>query len=245
MSVRLVKNDYGRMRIWREPRENRRYVIGADVAEGISRVDDSHAGVADRDYSASCVLDVDTGNLDAAWYGRLPSNEFADILDMIGNLYNEALLAVEVNNQGISTVHSLEAAGYPNLYLPMVAKHAVVHEYIGLKNKGWVTSRTTKPLLIDAIRETLAGSADIPWMLLLKQLESMEINPKTGSAQAPYGMHDDAVMAFGIAECVRLEALIGGEGDYKDGLNTTLDPDSRKIFRILRKMQDQGDDDYE
>lgn len=235
MSVRLVQNDYGRFRMWNEPREHRKYVIGADVAEGVSRVDDSHGGISDRDFSDACVLEMQSGDLVAAWHGRLPSNEYAVVLDQIGTFYNFAMIAVEVNNQGVSTVHSLETSGYPNLYLPMAARHPHMHDYIGLKNLGWVTSRSTRPILIDAIREALSGHARIPWMMLLRQMESMEIDPKTGQPQAPYGMHDDAVMAYGIAECVRTEVLVSGD-EYSGGLKTTTDPDSRRIFRALRKM---------
>jgi hypothetical protein len=219
------------------PQAKRKYVIGADVAEGISRVDDSHAGMTDRDFSDACVLEMKTGDLVAAWHGRIPSNEYAVVLDQIGTYYNFAMIAVEVNNQGVSTVHSLDASGYPNMYLPQVAKHPRMHDYIGLKNLGWVTSRSTRPVLIDAIREALSGPARIPWMMLLRQMESMEVDPKTGFPKAPYGMHDDAVMAFGIAECARVETLVAGD-EYDGKMNETLDPDSRRIFRALRQMRE-------
>lgn len=232
MVVSLTPNKYGPFYVWDFPKNGKDYIVGADVAEGKAVTDDPQAGSSGRDWSAACVLERKSGDLVAGFLDQLPSNAYAEELYNIGTWYNEALVAVEVNSVGVSTVHTLNAASYPNMYMPPDRKIGA-HDYLGLK-LGWVTSRTTRPLLIDAIREALMAGFQIPWITLLEQLESMETDPRTGNPGAPYGMHDDIVMAYGIALCARQESLVDGQDRQRD-YDSRLSPDTRKIFRLLAK----------
>lgn len=235
MTVGWLKQKHGPFYLWEKPKKDSEYVIGADVAEGKAVTDDPQAGSAGRDWSAACVLEKRTGDLVAGFLDQLPSNEYAEELFSLGTWYNDAMLAVEVNSVGVSTVHALNAAEYPNMYTPESMKSPHWHDYSGLKGLGWVTSRTTKPVLIDAIREALVGGLKIPWDKLLGQLESMELDPKSGNPSAPYGMHDDIVMAYGIGLCVRKELLEVGK-EKVDEYDSRLSADTRRIYRALAKM---------
>jgi len=82
-------------------------VIGADVGEGL----------AHGDASAACVLDLKTGEQVAELHGRIPPDRFARVLDALGRYYHRALLGVERNNHGHSTLNTLShTCQYPNLY---------------------------------------------------------------------------------------------------------------------------------
>lgn len=229
MGVTLIQNRFGAVRQWKEVRKDKEYVIGADVAEGKAVTDDPHAGSEGRDYSAAVVLEMRSGELVAGYHDQLPSNEFAVDLDYLGRYYNDALLAPESNTYGASVIQNLRNADYPNLYLPPEVSS---HSHVGLR-LGWVTSRSTRPRIIDAIREALAARFEIPWKELLDELEAMEMDPKTGRAQAPYGAHDDIAMAYGIALCVREEYLY--EGNPNLDLPRHLNEDDAKIWRAFQR----------
>ena len=233
MGVILVQNRYGMLHVWKDVERNAAYCIGADVAEGKAVTDDPHAGAEGRDFSAACVLEMRTGALVAGYHGQLPSNEYSVDLDYLGRYYNDALLAPEANTYGASVIQNLRNSDYPNLYLPPEASS---HQYVGLR-LGWVTSRSTRPRIIDAIREALAAKLVIPWKELLDELETMEMDPKTGRAQAPYGAHDDIAMSYGIALCVREEYLY--MGDSRLDLPRHLNPDDAKIWRSFHREAEE------
>ncbi len=71
-----------RLFIWRHPDPDRKhkYVIGADVGEGL----------AHGDASVACVLDHRTGEQVAELHGRIPPERFARLLDALGTYYHNA-----------------------------------------------------------------------------------------------------------------------------------------------------------
>jgi hypothetical protein len=103
----LEVSDNGRLKVWEYPQEDRTYIIGADVAEGIS------AG----DYSAAYVVDAFTGATVAALHGHWNTHDYAVKLSEIGSRYNDALIAPERNNHGHAVLSSLiYEIGYENVY---------------------------------------------------------------------------------------------------------------------------------
>lgn len=102
----LVPNGGGELTIWEMPRESGRYVIPADVAEGV-------AGGA---YSVADVYDAHSWEQVAQWRGKIAPDLFSDVLGDLGAYYNWALVAPEVNNHGLTTCLRLRDGGYPKLY---------------------------------------------------------------------------------------------------------------------------------
>lgn len=145
--VVFVPSESGSLEVWSAPQAGKEYFIGADVAKG------KEGG----DYSCAPVYDADK-NMVAMWHGHIDPDLFgSQILTNLGNWYNEALIAVEENNHGLSTINAMKES-YWNLYKRKEYDKALDEEKEEL---GWWTSTKTKPLMIDnlakMIRERIMG----------------------------------------------------------------------------------------
>ena len=187
----------GILLVWQKPIEGRIYVIGADVGEGL----------AGGDASAACVLDRETGAQVAELHGRVPPERFAQQLNLLGRWYNAALLAVERNNHGHSTLNTLRnVCRYPRLY------YHVRYDQTG-KGKpmlGWPTDQATKPILVDDLAAAIAGEHPLVHSPDLVDECLTFVTTDTGSQEAQEGKFDDRVMAAGIAWQARKRGVSRG-----------------------------------
>ncbi|MGH9366582.1 MAG: terminase [Thermoanaerobaculia bacterium] len=173
--------------VWLEPQPGRRYLIGADVAEG-----GEHG-----DFSAAVVIDADIGLECAELFARWPIHRFAQELVELGRRYNNALMVVERNNQGLAVLYALEHEfGYGPIYRQTGAAG-------NEQRLGWLTNAQTKPLAI-RILETMLREAPEAFSSarLLEQCRSYAYLEKETTGARP-GTHDDLVMAMAIALAVR------------------------------------------
>jgi hypothetical protein len=174
--------------VWLRPDPEDRYVIGADVAEGLEH----------GDYSCAQVLSIRDHCQVAMWHGHIPADMFADELSKLGRWYNNALVGVEANNHGLTTVTALRNLRYPSIYRDRTVDK--VTNKMGTR-LGWYTSRTSKPLMIDdlsaEIRDESLGIYDKRTIAELKTFVRDEKGHMHGSP------HDDTVMALAIANQMR------------------------------------------
>lgn len=187
-----VTNTSGRLRVWEEPVFGDSYIISADVAEGLTK----------GDFSSADVINHRTGRQVAQWHGHVDSDniiEYAEVLINLGRRYNMALLAPERNNHGLAVVTHLFHAKYPNLYAEMVPDPPGKPR----KRYGWVTSRTTRPLIIDnLISEIVEESHGIECKETLDEMLSFKIQDN-GKMEADSGFFDDRVISIAIAKYLR------------------------------------------
>ncbi len=179
--------------VYREPRSDHIYCIGVDTAEGL----------AHGDYSCAQVLNVRTGDQAAVWHGHIAPDELAHEVYMIGLWYGDALMCVESNNHGLTTITQLRHLGYPNLFRKRSLNQAttkVSQEF------GWKTTRTTKPLLIDdlgmALRNDELRLFDRYTVAELRTYVRNERGTMSGSP------HDDRVMALALSNEMRQYAFM-------------------------------------
>lgn len=182
----------GRLKVWEEPKSGGDYIISADVAEGL----------VSGDCSSADVIDHRTGKQVAQWHGRIDQDnilEFADILFALGRRYNMALLAPERNNHGLGIVQNLYAMRYPRLYCEMVPDPPNKPR----KRYGWVTSRSTRPLIIDnLIKEVTEGDHGIHCRETFDEMMSFKVQDN-GKLEADTGCYDDRVISIAIAKYLR------------------------------------------
>ena len=146
-NLSFVKNENGNLEVWKKPVAGKEYFIGVDVAKG------KEGG----DYSCATVWNADK-DLVAMWHGHVdPDALGSPVLINLGNWYNEALIAIEENNHGLTTINAMKET-YWNLYKRTDYDKVLDEERQEL---GWWTSTKTKPLMIDnlakMIRERLMG----------------------------------------------------------------------------------------
>jgi len=187
----LEIRDNGELKIWKKPVPGRRYVAGADTAEG----------TAHGDYSCMVVLDRDNCEEAAELHGHLPPPVFARKCAEVCGTYNNALLGVERNNHGHTVLNVLKnQLFYENLY-----HH---RDYSGSsrgRKLGWDTNLRTKPIMIDELVQAI--SEDV---IKIHDPEFVSecltyIYDKKGGTSAQPGSHDDRVIARAIALQMRKE----------------------------------------
>lgn len=183
----MIERNDGRLKVFETPKEGELYAIGADVAEGLEY----------GDYSSFDVCDSQ-GNQVANWHGHIEPDLYAGVIKRVADHYNRAFVGVERNNHGLTTLTELRNLGYQNLYFQEQLESNAEGDQV--KRFGWLTTRKTKPLIIDnlaaMLRNRESGIADIE---LVDELREYAVDEK-GSYGAVEGAHDDRVMSYAIAQ---------------------------------------------
>lgn len=184
---RFVIKDGGPLWVWNPPIRDHLYFIGADVAAGELR----------RDESVAQVVDLTLGLQVAEFASRRHKPEdFADILVHLCMWYNRAMIMPEVNGLGSVVMKRMTGEwGYQNL------AHEEKWDEMGVKrNKpGFYTSERNRPMIFSSLvymieeRFLVLSSSR-----LLKQMSTFK---KEGMdyRTAKKGQHDDRVVAMGLA----------------------------------------------
>lgn len=197
-SQQWLVDERGGLRVWKEPKPGRHYIVSADVAEGLEK----------GDFSVADVIDHMTGEQVAQWHGKPTPTDFAHILNALGKRYNEAWLAVERNNHGLTTVSWLVEMRYPKIYAEMVPDPPGKPR----KRYGWLTDSKTRPMIIDQIiMEMAEDSHGIVCKETFNEMLAFKVQ-KDGKMEADLGMHDDRVISLGIAKYVRRKLALPAPG---------------------------------
>lgn len=211
--------------IWDYPEKGAKYTIGVDVAEGI-----------DEDYSVAFVNKVGGLREPDVHVATIRSNTispvaFAAPVAALGHLYNDALIAVEINRYDTTFSYIRNNLNYPNLYRwkNVNATETLSHKW------GWLTNQRTKPRLYQTAthwlrhRMWVVKSRDFYEEMTTFQKESAEDK----GAKAEKGFLDDYVMAGAIA------LYCSHDMDWDDNMGsislkryTSTDPDTY-MWRII------------
>jgi hypothetical protein len=182
-NARFIPGD-GPFKIWEEPDSTAHYVVGADVAEGLSH----------GDYSSAHIINANTGLVAAHWHGRIDPDLFGEMLAEIGMMYNMALVGVENNNHGLTTLKALQRTGYRNIYRQRRLAHARPAPTSIL---GWRTSASSKPLMIDELAAAIRNEdIDICCEFTIGELRTFVRKESGKMSGSP---HDDRVISLAIA----------------------------------------------
>jgi len=183
----VYRHSEGPLRVWDDPAPGKRYVIGADVAEGL----------AHGDYSCAEVLSLPEGNQVAEWHGHIDPDMFGEVLVTLGKRYNKAFIGVERNNHGLTTLVAMRNTGYANIYVQYDIEHRSGERQT--KKLGWLTTRKSKSKIIDQLASELRDEEHgIVSKELIGEMKRYQIDD-SGGFNAQEGYHDDRVMARAIA----------------------------------------------
>jgi len=189
----------GRLRIWKEPKIGDRYVMGADVAEGL----------AHGDFSCCDVLDTN-GNQVAQWHGHIDPENFGKMLCQLGNFYNNAFIGVERNNHGLTTLTAMKNLKYPKLYVQEDNERR--NDGTQTKKLGWLTTSKSKFLIIDQLAtEFIDEDTGIVCRETIDECRTYAIEDN-GSYNAKPKCFDDRVMSMAIAKEMLRKRPKGGSG---------------------------------
>jgi hypothetical protein len=197
----------GTLKIYKRRIPGRRYIIGADAAEGKLISTDN------PDRNAAVVLDLETGEECAAYSSVLPPEDFAQDLVDLAQMYNNAMLAPERNGPGQSVILTIQRQLlYGNLYM---------HKEWWRERKqvilvaGFPTSMRTRPIALNKLAASIRNSPEfwhdeesVDEMLTFVWMSSNRT--QFGGKRVPQGAmgcKDDRVAARWVAEYCRLVSI--------------------------------------
>jgi len=231
---------FGPLRIWHSPIPGHQYVIGVDVAEGLAS-----SGSKAGDYSAAFVVHAHSLEHVATWHGHIDPWPFADELDVLGRYYNNALIAVEKNNHGLTVIkrllHDFE---YPNLYKrtiqPDRSRPSQRNFDYGILTRGGQQAGS-KALVVDALRAVVRRVAPIHDSRFYKEGLTWVLDEK-GRPTTNEGANDDLLMAAAIAYYVTHEVygttIHSSEVEIHNEHNDEMRERRRTWRRILKRTQE-------
>lgn len=182
------------LKIWDLPEKNEKYCIGVDVSEGILNVESSEK---QNDYSVIDVTRQSDLKTVARWRGHIDPDLLGAIVFKIGTFYNNALVAVEVNNHGLTTVQRLRNDFYRNLYMRKTSEDQQFQERTSLM--GWQTTRKTKPIIINNLVQAIRDNDILDLDIVFIRECMTYVRDDQGHTNAQEGMYDDTVIAKAIA----------------------------------------------
>lgn len=182
---KLVPVPGGPLKVWEQPRDGVRYVLGADVSE------------IGEDYSVATVIRTDNNTVVARFRTQLEPADFGEEIFHLGSWYNNALVGVEINNHGLTTVQRLRDMRYKNLYR---RPKGMDERFESATSKlGWRTDRKTKPLMINHLSELINKQLLVDRDLeFVRECMTYVVDSK-GRTNAQIGQHDDIVISTAIA----------------------------------------------
>ena len=172
-------------RQWEPPRLDYQYVIGADVAEGLEH----------GDYSCAQVLCLQTNEQVAQWHGHIDPDLFANEIASLAWRYNQALVAVEANNHGLTTNKALQRLTYPKIYIRRELDGKTTWQNRQTKI-GWLTTKASKPLMIDELAMSVRQGLSIHDKSTIGEMLTYVRNERGQMGGSPF---DDRVIALAIA----------------------------------------------
>jgi len=200
----LIADNYGELKIWETPIEGCDYVLGVDVGEGNARSEQgANVEYLDAkehgDQSVIEVLKVPKPGQPieqvAEYVAYCDPIILARTLMLLGNYYNEGMLSIEINNQGLTTLSEVKG-DYWNIYRWQYLDHAGKFT----SNKlGWVTNVSTRPHMCNYT--SAAINADMLVVRSIDLVDEMQSFIKRGvgyGGEADNNCYDDRVMAFMI-----------------------------------------------
>lgn len=200
----LNKSEDGGLKVWESPKQGARYVIGADIAEGL----------ATGDYSSADVLKLPGGEQVAQWHGKTAPDLFGHTLAALGRIYNNAEIGPERNNHGLTTITTLADLDYPFIYRAKSLEG-------GEGKLGWSTTASSKKAMIDQlITQVRDGDHGI---ICAESIEEMRTYiEEDGKLNAKSGCFDDRVISRAIAGMMMKETDAHTSAIYAASFNEDL-----------------------
>ena len=205
-------NREGELQVWIPPTFDAKYVIGADVSLGTN-----------QDYSIATVFNPERQLCAMYRTNIMDPGTFGDILFYLGRYYNNALLAVESNSIGNTTLDRLMQMSYLNLYYETKVASMRTKDTTRL---GFRTTAASKPRIIGYLKRLVEDlDIDVPSEIIIQELKDYIANDN-GKTEALSGSHDDTIMAIAIAmEVLRTHSdrLTSDTVSWRDKTNSYME----------------------
>lgn len=178
----LVRGKEGGLQVLRPFVPGRKYLLGSDVAEGLES----------GDYDVSTVIDYETGQECAKLRGHFPLDVYAERIVDLAELYGWPIIGIERNNHGHGCILRVRQI--------LQEKKKLSRLYYAPDGRwGWPTLALSKAMMVKDLEEGLRKGRIHPQdQNTIDELIAFEYKAN-GTTGAPEGVHDDSVIALGIA----------------------------------------------
>jgi hypothetical protein len=250
--ILFQKVDVGAHRIWVHPEPGAQYIIGGDVAQGLTA----------RDASAASVLKMTiTGfnihfDMVAQFHGWRNPRVYAEDLVKLALYYNEAIIAIERNGPGNEAIRSMVEWGYWNLFRDISDPAQTEFSMDGFY--GINTDRNSKPMMVSILQQTIKDRKTGRRMIKIRCKDTLDELGSFGQKRSPTGrtmqfealsgMADDRVMSLMVPIYA---AKIFGLYDYnkakkaaEEEANAGVDPVTRDEWKSIRRQLEAPPNDY-
>ena len=183
---KIRRNKHGHFRLWDKPDKDKDYILCVDCAGGLKQSQKDE----NREPDPSCidVFEHVSGKQVAQWHGHIDYDLIADMVEMIGQIYNKAIACVELNNHGYTVVADLKRKHYPMYETRQ-------------DEPGWMTTKKTKPQMVDSlIRMARDGQIQIVCKETVSEMRTFV--EESGRYNAASGCHDERVDTAGMSACM-------------------------------------------
>jgi hypothetical protein len=188
--VRFVPNPSGPLTIFRHPSKDRswgQYFVGGDPTH-----------TTRGDFACAQVINRRTYEQVAVWRARCDPMTFGEELAKLGQYYNVAEIATEVEGPGYATIGHLVALDYPNIW-----RQRWADKMPGMLSQslGWSTTWKRKEWAIGHLLKLVVDrDVTIHDRVTYDEMRNyVALEDKVGYGPADEDGHDDAVMALAIA----------------------------------------------
>ena len=187
MKYEFFDDELGNIMMWKMPVKGHHYALGSDVAEGL----------ADGDWSASAILDVDTNEIVMLFRARIETEYYANIIMSMARYYNNAWAVIEVNTASELIIQDMKST-YQWLYTRLQRRNITD---IPTPVPGFYATSTSKPRVVKQMKRAYAA-ADKPLIIysdiILDEMAAYEKDNR-GRYGASGNMNDDTVSAVYLA----------------------------------------------
>lgn len=207
----IVKDGFDRnVWIWKHPLSEHDYILSADVSRGDA-----------KDYSTFHIIDTSENEVVAEYKGKVKPDNFAEMINKFGLMYNKALVCPENNSYGYATILKLQELKYPKLYYRK-KKQVYIGDYVPNSSAdiaGFNTNGKTRGTMLSKLEELLRNRQLIVYSSRFYE-ETKVFAWNGGRAQAKSGFNDDLVMSLAIGSW-----LFDASSDYSKsnkGINEAM-----------------------
>jgi len=214
--MHLDFRDDGRLKIFQEPKQGETYAIGMDLSLGLESGDASTAFVINKKLEQV-----------ASWFGKEDPDRMGIIAVRLGEYYNKALLAPEINAMGVSTLLKIKELGYLNIYTRMVDDELSSNKRTA--KLGWQTNVKTKMEMLNglvaAYRDNAVTIKDVD---LLREMMTLSIEAD-GNVELN---GKDRV----VAACIAIQAIQQANSNKFAAITPTAEDNKPKHNSLIDRM---------
>ena len=173
------------VRIWKQPKAGRHYVVVVDPAEG-----------GGGDDAAITVWDTLTLEQVAEFNSnRIPLGDLDQVALDLAIYFNNGMIVVERNNHGHAVLENLKRHGYNNIYGVIITDEKTKRKS---KKLGFLTDGRSRDLALDSLEDVLLNQQiKINSAILKSQLLTFHVND-SGKREAKPGNKDDILLTAAI-----------------------------------------------